>query len=773
MTRPQYRLDDLVRARSVAVVGASQDPTRIGGRPIAFLQQGGFPGAIYPVNAKYAEVQGLRAYPDLEAIPDPVEVAIISVPARDVPGVIEACARKGVRAAIVFSSGFGEVGEGGRAQQATLERLARTTGVRIVGPNCQGVVALHHRLNLSFSSAFLDWGEPGPVGLAVQSGAVGGMMAALLRERRVGFSHWVSAGNEADVDVAECIDFFARDPATRVIGAYVESIRDGRRLLDAVAGARAAAKPVVILRAGRSPQSRRAAASHTGAMSSDDAVTTALLGQAGATLVHDVTELLDALATFARVAPPGGRRLGILSNSGGLGVIMADTAARLGLELPPFSPALQQRLADILPAFGATGNPVDVTAQLLADATLLPRALRAMLRSSEVDLLVVALAMVNRLYPVQAIVDDLVAASREAGKPVIVTWVASAPEALPVIEAAGLPVFTDATRCLSALSALLRFASEPPGLGGWPHRDGSVAPALPPGAEARRLLDRAIVGVRVARANAGATGDVRADPAAASPAHVMSVTLDEFDSKTVLRAAGVPTVEERLTATADDAVNAADALGYPVALKLCAAGIPHKSEHGLVKLGLADAAAVRAAAAELDAARRRLLADVPPPGIPGAGTARSASASPPLAVRGLLVERMAPPGIEMLIGARRDPTFGPIVMVGLGGLFVEHLADVAFGLAPVTRAQARGMVRSLRAWPLLAGARGRPPADVDAIADALVALSHLAVAGRALIREVDVNPLIALPAGAVAVDGLIVVDAPLAEARPEGGGHDG
>jgi acyl-CoA synthetase (NDP forming) len=756
MTPPRYRLDDLVRARSVAIVGASQDPTRIGGRPIAFLLQAGFTGPIYPVNAKYTEVQGLRAYPDLDAIPAPVEVAVVSVPARDVPGVIEACARQGVRAAVVFSSGFGEVGEEGRSQQAALERLARATGVRIVGPNCQGVVALHHRLNLSFSSAFLDWGEPGHVGLAVQSGAVGGMMAALLRERRVGFSHWVSAGNEADVDVAECIDFFARDPATRVVGAYVESIRDGRRLLDAVVAARAAGKPVVILRAGRSAQSRRAAASHTGAMASDDAVATALLAQAGATDVRDVTELLDALATFARVPPPRGRRLGILSNSGGLGVIMADTAARLGLELPAFSPALQQTLAGILPAFGAAGNPVDVTAQLLADATLLPRALRAMLGSSEVDLLVVALAMVNRLYPVQTIVDDLVGASRDTGKPVIVTWVASAPEGLDVIEAARLPVFTDATRCLTALSALLRFAGEPPLLQG-PRPDEPVAsaPTLPD--EARRLLERVVLHVRRERANTGTSGGLRGERADVSQDDEAAsvVTLDEFDSKAMLRVEGVPTVEERLVATGEDAVRAADSLGYPVALKLCAAGIPHKSEHGLVKLGLGDAAAVRAAAAELNAVHRRLLAGAPRPAIPRAGTVAAAPA-----VRGLLVQPMVPPGIEMVIGSRRDPTFGPIVMVGLGGLFVEHFADVAFGLAPVTRAQARAMLRSLRAWPLLTGARGRAPADVDAIADALIALSRLALAGRAFIREIDVNPLIALASGVVAADGLVVVDAP-------------
>lgn len=462
MTERRYRLDDLVNAHSVAVVGASRDPGRIGGRPIAFLEQSGFAGRIYPVNAKYAEVQGLRAYPDLESIPDPVEVAIVSVPAREVAGVIQACARKGVRAAIVYSSGFAEVAGEGPALQAELERLAHETGVRVVGPNGQGLVALHQRLNLSFSSGFAEPGEPGSVGLAVQSGAVGGMMAALLRERRVGFSHWVSAGNEADVDVAECIEFFARDPATRVVSAYVESIRDGARLAAAVAAARAAGKPVVILRAGRSAQAKRAAASHTGATPIDDALATRLLAEAGATDAQDVAELLDGVYTFARMTPPAGRRIGILSNSGGLGVIMADTCARLGLDLPPLSAALQQRLAAMLPAFGATGNPVDVTAQLLSDAALLPSSLGTLLGSAEVDVVVVALAMVNRLYPVKTIVDDLVRVTRETGKPAIVSWVASAPEGFAAIDAAGLPVFGDTTRCLKSLAAMLAFCAARP-----------------------------------------------------------------------------------------------------------------------------------------------------------------------------------------------------------------------------------------------------------------------------------------------------------------------
>lgn len=704
VTGAGYRLDDLVLTRSVAVVGASQDPGRIGGRPIAFLKAAGFPGTIYPVNAKYAEVQGLRAYPDLESIPVPIDVAVVSVPARDVRSVIEGCARKGVRAAVVFASGFGEVGAEGRAQQAELERLARATGVRVIGPNCQGLVALPQRLNLSFSSAFVDPGEPGTVGLVVQSGAVGGMMATLLRGRGVGLSYWISVGNEADVDAAECIEFFARDAATRVVGAYVESIRDGRRLLAAVGAARAAGKPVVILRAGRSAQSLRAAVSHTGAMAAEDAVARALLAEAGATDARDVGELLDAVYTFTRAAGPRGRRVAILSNSGGLGVIMADTCARLGLELPSLSAPLQQALAAFLPAFGATGNPVDVTAQLLADATLLPRALETLLSSAEIDVLVVALCMVNRLYPVTTIVEDLVRVSRTTGKPVMVSWVASAPEGADAIDAARVPVFTDTTRCLQALAALLDVA------GGSPARTpGAPSPGLLP-VEIRRLLEERVPG-----------------------------TLDELDSKTVLRAAGVPTVDEQLATSVEEAVAVAEAFGYPVVLKLAGVAPSRESKAGLARLGLADSDSVAAAARELDEIRRRAFTAT--------------------AIRGLLVQRMAPAGVEMVIGSRRDPTFGPIVMLGLGGVFVEHFADLAFGLAPVTREQALEMARSLRAWPLLGGAPAQSPADVDAVADAVAALSRLAFDAASLIREVHVNPLIVLPPGrgVVAINGLIVL----------------
>ncbi len=454
-----YRLEDLVTARAVAVIGASHDPSRIGGRPIRFLQQSGFSGAVYPVNPRHREVQGLQCYPNLAAIPGNVDVAVVSVPAADVVGVIAECGRKGIKGAIVFSSGFGEVGAEGRALENMVVETARREGVRVVGPNCQGLVAVRQGLNLSFSSAFVELGEAGPVGLVAQSGAIGGMLATEVRALGVGLSYWISSGNEADVDAAECIEFFVRDPHTRIIAAYIENVRAGRRLMGAVAAARSVGKPVVLLRTGRSPQAARAAASHTGAAAADPRVASALLEQAGACEVRDVPELLDVLSALARVRGPSGRRLGIVTNSGGLGVIMSDVAADLGLDVPPLPAAVQRELATFLPAFGATGNPVDVTAQIVGDARLLPRALEVVLRAPEIDVVIIALAMVNRLYPVDKIARDLVHAVDASGRPAVVCWVAGAPEGAAAIRAAGLPLFTEATRCLKTLAAVVRLTT--------------------------------------------------------------------------------------------------------------------------------------------------------------------------------------------------------------------------------------------------------------------------------------------------------------------------
>jgi acyl-CoA synthetase (NDP forming) len=697
-----------VRARRIAVIGASDEPNRIAGRPIDFLRRSGFDGQIYPVNPRRTTVQGLPCYPHVSDIPGEIDVAIVAVPAGDVPATVRAVAAKGGKAAIVYSSGFAEVGGAGAALQAELVRVAREVGVRVIGPNCQGLAAFHQHLNLTFSSALVDAGEAGSVALIAQSGAVGGMLHALLRERGVCFSHWISSGNEADVTLAECIEFLAEDTPTRVVGAYVEGIRDGRRLLSAIGRARASGKPVVLLRAGRSVQAARAARSHTGAIAAEERVARVLLRDAGATDAADVHELVDCIDLLSRQVAPGGARVALLSNSGGLGVLMADAAADLGLELPPFPAPVQAELQAILPAFGATGNPVDVTAQLLADHTLLARSLRAMLHVPDVDVVVVALTMLNRLYPVEQIVDDVIRIAGETSRPVLVCWVASEPAGIDRLRAGGVPTFTDPTRCMRAIAALVGQARRGD-IDGASEAPGSRAE---PARAARALL-------------AGAGGRL----------------VDEHLSKAALREYGVPTVTERLARSPAAAAAAAAAIGFPVALKVCSTAIGHKSDHGLVRLGLAEPDQVLQACAELEAAVRRAFPQPP--------------------AYDWLVQRMAPPGgLEVVLGARRDPVFGPIVMVGLGGVFVEYFQDVAFALAPLGRSRALALLRSLRAHPLFRGARGRPPVDEDAVAEALGALGRFALDLEREVAEVDINPLIALPRGqgALAVDALVVLD---------------
>ncbi len=699
-------LDVFVSARSVAIIGASDDPKRIGGRPIDFLRRAGFDGGVYPVNPKYAEVQGLRCYPALAAVPEPVDVVIVSVPARDVVAALRESAEKGAKGAIVYSSGFAEVGAEGGALQDEITRVAREVGVRVIGPNCQGLAAFHRRLNLSFSSTLIDLGPPGHVALVAQSGAVGGMLYALLRERGVGLSHWISSGNEADISIAECLEFFAGDPHTRVVGAYVENMREGRRLLDAVSRAREAGKAVVLLRTGRSAQAARAARSHTGAMAAEDRVARVLLARAGAVDASDLHELVDCLELFSRTPEPPGPRIGLLTNSGGLGVIMADACADLGLDLPPLSDGLQRALREFLPAFGATANPVDVTAQMLSDHALLSRSMEALRDAAELDVVVVALTMLTRLYPVDRIAADLIRLSREASRPILVCWVGGVAEVVETLRGAGVPVFTDPTRCLRALATLVRHGAAPR------RRVATATEVASPSRPADTVLG--LLG----------TG---------------GGPLDEYDSKSVIRAYGVPAVTERLATTPESAAAAADQIGYPVALKVCAAAIPHKSDHGLVTLDLRSAADVEAACREMEAVVRRAFREPPE--------------------HRWLVQRMAPTGgVEVVLGAKRDPIFGPVVMVGLGGVFVEYFQDVAFGRAPVDGEQASVMVRSLRAYPLLAGARGRPATDEAALVQALVDLSRCAFDLRERIAEVDINPLIVLPRGqgVLAVDALIV-----------------
>lgn len=681
--------------RSIAFIGASDDARRIGGRPLAYCIRDGFAGPLYPINPSRDRVQGLTAYPSLDALPGPADLAVIAIGAAGVPDAVAAAARQGVRAAVVLSSGFAEVGED--ALQAEMIAAARDGGIRVLGPNSLGVFSNEGGVCATFSSLL----ENGPVAagkLAIvsQSGAYGAHLAMLMQRRGVGIARFVTTGNEADVTVADCILHMAGDPAVSVIGCYSEGIADGRAFLRAVEAARAAGKPVVMLKVGRSDTGRQAAASHTASLAGDDAVFDAVVRAAGVERVETTQQFVDLLYTLCRRPPVSGNRLGILTVSGGAGVLMADAASAAGFELPFMPQAAQAALKRRIP-FGSAVNPVDTTAQAMNDPTLMRDAAAAMLNHGGYD----AVVCFFMNWPDSPIIgpglrEALEAALVDHTDRTVAIAMNATEETRRSFDAAGLLVFEDPSHAVAALGASRR-------LGEALARDAVTQPDLP-----------------------------RPDPLPSGP-------FDEFEAATLLAEGGVtmaPIVEGE---TPEAIAAAAQTLSGPIALKIRSRDLPHKSDVGGVRLGLLGEEAIRS-----EAQRMHQVVS---------------GAAPDATLRGFVASPMAAPGVELLIGGRVDPSFGPIVTVGLGGVFTEIFRDVAIGLAPLTSTEAEALLRSLRGWPLLAGARGRAVADVDAAADAIESLSRFVARHREVIEAVEINPLVVHPKGqgAAGLDAVIMV----------------
>jgi acyl-CoA synthetase (NDP forming) len=688
-------LEPLFRPRSVAVIGASADPARIGGIPIRLMRQFGFPGPIYPVNPTIREAQGLPAYPDITAVPGPVDQVIFAVPERLVVPALEQCARVGVRAAVMFSAGFAEVGEEGRRQQERVATVARAGGIRVLGPNCLGVVHFARGMFSTFSPGFGDgFVREGRIALVTQSGAFGGYSFVLARDRGLGLSYWVTTGNEADVDVAACIAFLAEDPETTAILAYLEAARDGTRLRAALERARARGKPVVAVKVGRTELGAVAAASHTASLAGADAVYDAVFRQHGAWRAQTVEEFFDLGYALAVGRRPASRRVGMVTVSGGVGVLMADEVTAHGLEAPPLPEAAQAALKALVP-FAAVRNPVDITGQLVNDIGLFERSIETVVAEGDYASVVCFQGSAGR-SPVNGPRIEAVwqRMRREHPDTLVAIVGVTTPAGRHRYEADGCLVFDDPTRAIRAVAALTRLAED------------LARPAAP----------------------------VAAAPAPPLPPGPYT----EAAALAVLRAAGLPTVDTRHVRSADEAARAAAELGGPVAVKVVSAALTHKSDVGGVALGIATPDEAAAAyAAVLARVRQRA---------PGA------------AIDGCLVAPMVSGVCETILGVHRDPVFGPVVMVGLGGVLVEVLRDVAFRAAPVDPDEARRMLAELRGARLLEGVRGRPPADVDALVDALVRLSRFAAAHAGEIESLDVNPFIvrARGQGGCAVDAVLL-----------------
>src|SRR5918998_3011739 len=679
-------LDPLVRPRSVAVVGASDDPTRIGGRPIAYMKAQGFQGSVWPVNPRRERVQGLPAFASVSALPEAPDVAIVAVPVEAALDAVEELGRKGCKAVIAFTAGFAEVDEAGARAQAALVDSARAHGMRLLGPNCLGLFNAGLGYFPIFSSSFENgWPLPGRIGIASQSGAFGTHLFAVARDRGLGTPVLVTTGNEAEVALGDVIGWMAQAPEIDVIAAYAEGIRESERFLAALDLARRNRKPVVMMKVGRSALGAHAAKSHTASIAGDDAVTQAVLEEFGVHRARTTEELLDVAYAATRRVYPTGNTLGVVTISGGAGVLISDAAEAVGLPMPPMPEEAQARLKALVP-FSPPRNPVDCTAQAFNDMGLIGKFASSMVEDGGYRSVLAFFTQLGASPSVApALRAQLKAVMDRHSDRVWVLSIVAPEERIREYEADGFLVFEDATRAVVALHAMGKFGE-----------------------------------AFAAAGQAAAPVDL---PRVALPGAAPS----EAAAKRLLAEAGVPAVPEHACADPVAAVAAADRIGYPVVLKILSPDILHKSEIGGVLLGVQDADAVREGFATLlERARQR---------------------APDARIEGVLVAKQIAGAVEMALGIARDPVFGPVAMVGLGGIFIEILKDVAFRRCPFDAAEAERMVRSLKGAPLLLGARGRPKADVAALAQALSRLSAFAAAAGTRLASVDVNPMLVLPEG--------------------------
>lgn len=707
----------LLVPEAVAVVGASRDPLKMGARILRALQSAGYTGRIHPVNPNSPEVAGLRAFASARELPAGVDLAIIAVPPDCVLGAVDDCAAASVKSLVVITAGFAEVGDEGRARQDALTERVRGYGMRMVGPNCMGLLNMDPavRLNASFSPLYPPAGS---IALSSQSGALGIAILRLAAERHIGLSAFVSVGNKADVSSNDLLEYWESDPRTRVILLYLESFGNPRRFAR-LARRIARQKPIVALKAGRTRAGSRAAGSHTAALAARDAAVDALFRQSGVIRAETIDEMFDIAACLDAQPLPPGTRVGIVTNAGGPGILAVDACEAAGLHVVELGPDVRARLHTFLPSNASVGNPIDLVAS--AGPEEYRNAIETILAGPDIDALIVVFTPVDdaRSTNILAGIQAGIAGARAGGvldKPVLACIMSDSTDRLPFhVRTERIPTYAfpeNAARALGKVAAYASWRSQPAGLF-WTFDDVHVE-------EARAICRDAL-----------SRGDT---------------WLNDRDIWGVLSAFGLPAAVHHLARTADEAAAFASIIGFPVAAKLASTKVTHKTELGAVRLNLATAEEVRKAFGEI--------------------VARAQQAAGVDAVDGVIIQPMINGGVETFVGITHDPVFGPLVAFGIGGINVEVLGDVRFRVAPLTDRDAHELLHEIRGLRLLTGYRGRPPADIDALRDVLLRISCLAESVPE-ISELDLNPVIALApgAGCRVIDARIKV-APIAQ-RPD------
>ena len=680
------------------------------GRLTRALIEHGYDGRVHPVTRSQSEVFGLRAYPTVAALPEPVDLAVILVPAAHVVETLEQCGGRGVRAAVVISSGFAEESnEAARARDLELGRIADRHGIVVCGPNSEGIVNPLRPLVATFSPVFHDptqrllpaTAKGRPIAVSCQSGALTFSFLSRGRAKQLRFIHQVSAGNQTVLEAHDYVDWWLDAGDADIFLLYLEGIRRPDRFRAVATKAAEAGKPLIVAKVGRSVAGRRAAASHTGALAQAGDIDDAIFRHHGIIRGDDLDHMLDVAAAFSFCRLPRGNRVAVITGSGGSAVWMADILSAHGLELPVLEEDIQKRILALLPSYASAQNPVDGTAQAIHEVGY-ARLVEIVRESKQIDVILLIGSLANEATAGKR-AEELASIVDATHQPIVLsTYTTASPGAMARFAEAGIPCYTSMPSCARAIRALVDYAAFQTRL-----HCRQAAPATSPGL--RDEVGRAL--------------------AAAGP------VLAEAEAKVVLARYGVPRPPEALVRSADDAVAAAAHIGGPVALKVQSPDITHKTEAGAVALGLVGDTAVR------DSYQRVL--------------ASAGKAHPDAAVHGVLVQSMAPPGCEIILGITRDPTFGPMLMIGLGGIHVEVLRDVAFAPVPIERDEALALIGELRGAALLDGVREAPPADRAALAELMGALSRFAADHADLIEEIDLNPVIVHAQG----QGLTVVDA--------------
>jgi len=684
----------LFSPRSVAIIGASEDVTRIGGRPLRYLNEAGYEGTVYPVNPNRETVQGYKAYASVADLPESPDIALLAVPAKATVEAVRSCAEKGVKAAIVFSAGFAEADEAGAAAQKEMVAIARAAGMRLLGPNCLGVFNSSAKFYGTFSVVLdEEFIQPGPVAIVSQSGAYGAALADLARNRGMGISQWLTSGNECDIDIAEALKYVVQQPETRVVMAYAEGVRNRDSFIEALDTARKLGKAIVFMKTGRSSVGAEAAASHTAALAGSDAVFDAVLRQYGAYRARTTAEQLDIAYAASFGIYPKGNKIGIFTFSGGFGIQMADDAEENGLKVAPMPADVQAELKALLP-YASPKNPVDATAQAVTDLPLMTQYMRSMIERGGYDIFSAVLQSGpnSKTYGPRLI--EALDAATAGAKDLVKAATMSVPrEVEKQFEDRGFIVHEDGSALMKAIGALNQFGES--------FEQAKVRKALEP-----------MQKIAIPREE-----------------------VSEHAAKKLLSHAGIEFPHEELVAPDGDVGAAAARVGFPVVLKISSPDIAHKTEVGGVVVNVRSEDEAREAAAGI--------------------LARAQDKVPGARIEGIVVTPMIGQGVETIAGVSRDPVLGPVVMFGLGGVFVEVLKDVTFRAAPFDVDEAHRMIREIRGYSMLEGVRGAEPSDVNALAELLSKLSRFAAAHAEEIEGIDLNPVRVMPKG----QGVKVLDA--------------